>query len=512
MVVGERLEASLGGAALSNGAANVAGGPFTIISGTPFNLPGFGATNVVVRFTPASAGGFANNAIFTTGNAGNATNSLSGTALSTAVANFTGNPLAGLAPLTVTFTNASTGSISNYLWDFGDGTTTNSPAATLMHTYLAASTNSVSLTVSNPLGTNTLPRAGYVIVTNPPPQLALSPTNLNFGSLVIGQSSTQAFQVVNSGGLILTGNVTTVPPFAVQSGSPFTVASSQTGQVFISFSPTNAASFSNAAVFVGNAGNRTNSLAGIGLTPAQIAVSPATLPFGLLAVGSNAQASFVVTNQGGAALSNGVATLTAGPFSILSGTPFNLPGFSATNLVVRFTPTNTGSFTNNAVFTTDNAGDVTNLLTGSAAIPPAANFSALPTAGEWPLTVLFSDLSTGTITNSFWDFGDGGQTNTTSTSLAYSYPGMGTNSVSLTVSGPLGASTLIRTNFIVITNVPPVTLSILLQSNQVQLIWREGILQSCAGPNDTFTNVSSATSPYNLLPSESTRFFRVKVR
>jgi PKD repeat protein len=229
-------------------------------------------------------------------------------------------------------------------------------------------------------------------------------------------------------------------------------------------------------------------------------------------VGSNAQASFVVTNQGGAALSNGVATLTAGPFSILSGTPFNLPGFSATNLVVRFTPTNTGSFTNNTVFTTDNAGDVTNLLTGSAAIPPAANFSALPTTGEWPLTVLFSDLSTGTITNSFWDFGDGGQTNTTSTSLTYSYPGMGTNSVSLTVSGPLGASTLIRTNFIVITNVPPVTLSIVLQSNQVRLIWREGILQSCAGPNDTFTNVSSATSPYNLLPSDSTRFFRVKVR
>jgi PKD repeat protein len=89
---------------------------------------------------------------------------------------------------------------------------------------------------------------------------------------------------------------------------------------------------------------------------------------------------------------------------------------------------------------------------------------------------------------------------------------MGTNSVSLTVSGPLGASTLIRTNFIVITNVPPVTLSIVLQSNQVRLIWREGILQSCAGPNDTFTNVSSATSPYNLLPSDSTRFFRVKVR
>jgi hypothetical protein len=312
--------------------------------------------------------------------------------------------------------------------------------------------------------------------------------------------------------LLLTGTVTTVPPFAVQSGSPFSLASSQTGVVFISFSPTNAATFNNAAVFVSNAGNRTNFLTGVGLTPAQLAVSPGTLAFSLLPAGSNAQAFFAVTNQGGAALTNGVATVSAGPFTILSGTPFSLPGFGTTNLVVRFGPTNVGAFTNSAIFTTGNGGNATNLLTGSAALPPSANFSAVPTSGEWPLSVSFSDLSTGTITNSFWDFGDGNQTNTTDIALTHKYPAMGTNSVSLTVSGPLGESTLTLTNYIVITNVPPVTLGILLLSNQVQLIWREGDLQSAGGPNDNFTNVPSATSPYNLLPSDASRLFRVKVR
>jgi PKD repeat protein len=89
---------------------------------------------------------------------------------------------------------------------------------------------------------------------------------------------------------------------------------------------------------------------------------------------------------------------------------------------------------------------------------------------------------------------------------------MGTNTVSLTVSGPLGTNTLTRPNYIVITNVPPVTLSIQIVSNQVQLVWREGILQSAGGVTDVYTNIPAATSPYNPAPAEATRFFRVKVR
>jgi PKD repeat protein len=517
VAVGSNVQASFvvtnqGGAALAGGAVSVSGGPFTILSGTPFNLAGFGTTNVVVRFAPTNTAVFTNLVAFTTGNGGNSTNQLTGSAALPPTASFTGNPTSGLVPLSVSFTNASTGAISNSIWDFGDGATTNTSAATLAHNYAGAGTNTVTLTVSSPLGTNTLTRTGYILVTNLPPLLALSPTNLDFGSVVLGQTNTQSFQLVNSGGLVLTGNVVTVPPFAIQSGNPFSLASGQTGQVSVSFSPTNAANFSNVVIFASNAGNRTNLLSGVGLTPARLAVSPATLDLGLVAVGTNVQAAFVVTNQGGAALNNGAASLNTGPFTILSGTPFTLSGFGATNLVVRFAPTNAGSFTNSAVFTTSNGGNATNLLTGSAAVAPSADFAANPTTGEWPLSVLFTDLSKGTITNSFWDFGDGATTNTTVSAFSHNYPGMGTNTVSLTVSGPLGTDTVTRPNYIVITNVPPVTLSILLVSNQVQLIWREGMLQYATGPTDTYTNLPAAISPYTITPAEATLFFRVKVR
>ncbi len=71
----------------------------------------------------------------------------------------------------------------------------------------------------------------------------------------------------------------------------------------------------------------------------------------------------------------------------------------------------------------------------------------------------FNDISTGSITNRFWDFGNGITTNTTATNFAITYSGVGTNNVSLTVSGSAGVNTLTRTNYIVVTNPAPVIVS-----------------------------------------------------
>src|SRR5713226_3806662 len=503
---------NLGGAALTNGLATVSGGPFTIVSGTPFALPGFGGTNLVVRFAPTNAANFTNKLIVTTGNGGNSTNTLTGTGALAPTANFTGSPTMGIWPLTVSFTDKSTGTITTGFWDFGDGATINTAASGVMHTYNQAGTNTVSLTVSGPVGNDTLTRPSYILVTNLPPQLSLSPPSLNFGPLVIGQTSTQSFQLVNTGGPTLNGSAATMLPFAIQSGSPFSLTPGQTGLVAVSFSPTNAASFSNLVVFTSNGGNSSNSVTGTGLTPAQLAVTPPGLDFGTVAVGASAQASFVVTNLGGAALTNGVATISPGPFTIISGTPFALPGFGATNLVVRFAPTNAANFTNKLVVTTGNGGNSTNTLTGTAALAPTANFTGSPTMGTWPLTVSFTDKSTGTITNGFWDFGDGANTNTATAGVMHTYQGAGTNTVSLTVSGPVGADTLTRPNYIVVTNLPPVIITILISSNHVQLTWQAGTLQSANKVTSPYADVSGATSPYSVPLSSATRFFRVKVR
>ena len=198
------------------------------------------------------------------------------------------------------------------------------------------------------------------------------------------------------------------------------------------------------------ASNGTNNVAGSGLTPARLAVTPPSLDFGTIAAGSSVQATLVLTNQGGAVLSNGVA-ITSGPFTLLSGTPFNLAGFGSTNLLVSFAPTNAGSFSNAVVISSD-GGNSTNGLTGIGAPVPVAHFVANPTTGLEPLLVSFTDDSTGTITNRFWTFGDNSSTNTTDTALTHTYLSASTNTVTLTVTGPYGSNTFSRADYIAVTD------------------------------------------------------------
>jgi PKD repeat protein len=123
-----------------------------------------------------------------------------------------------------------------------------------------------------------------------------------------------------------------------------------------------------------------------------------------------------------------------------------------------------------------NASWITEVTSSFTPVAPAASFSATPTNGAWPLTVTFTDTSTGTLNNRFWDFGDGSTTNTTANILAYTYTGPGTNSVSLTVSGPAGSDSVTLTNYIVVANeeapATPEGLAITFVSgNEIDLSW-----------------------------------------
>jgi len=83
------------------------------------------------------------------------------------VADFSGSPTSGNAPLTVSFTDLSTNNPTSWSWDFGDGGT--STAQNPSYTYNNAGTYSVTLTVSNANGSDTLTRNGYITVNTPPP-------------------------------------------------------------------------------------------------------------------------------------------------------------------------------------------------------------------------------------------------------------------------------------------------------------------------------------------------------
>ncbi len=95
------------------------------------------------------------------------------------VAAFTASPLNGAVPLVVNFTDASTGSITNHLWTFGDGGS--SALINPSHTYSNAGVYSVSLTVLGSGGSSLTNRTNLITATNalntPPTVTILRPAN-----------------------------------------------------------------------------------------------------------------------------------------------------------------------------------------------------------------------------------------------------------------------------------------------------------------------------------------------
>jgi PKD repeat protein len=93
------------------------------------------------------------------------------------VASFTGNPTSGPTPLSVTFTNSSTGQTGLSHWDFGNGTL-DTNALSLSRSFTTG-TYTVSLIVTNAGGSSTNTKAAYITVLPPAPtaNFTATPTN-----------------------------------------------------------------------------------------------------------------------------------------------------------------------------------------------------------------------------------------------------------------------------------------------------------------------------------------------
>jgi len=80
--------------------------------------------------------------------------------------------------------------------------------------------------------------------------------------------------------------------------------------------------------------------------------------------------------------------------------------------------------------------------------PPLADFSGDPTSGHFPLEVSFTDQTSGVADNWKWYFGDGNISTTQNPS--HTYQNAGNYTVSLTSTGPGGADSIAKENYITV--------------------------------------------------------------
>lgn len=122
-------------------------------------------------------------------------------------ASFSGAPTSALTGHSVVFTDSSTGNITNWVWNFGDGqSVTNSSNANISHAYSTPGTYTVSLTVTGQSGANTSTRTGYITVTQAPTPIFGGPV-LSNGSLILsgtgGGSAGAQYRILTTTNLAL---------------------------------------------------------------------------------------------------------------------------------------------------------------------------------------------------------------------------------------------------------------------------------------------------------------------
>jgi autotransporter-associated beta strand protein len=155
--------------------AMVAGDTFQLFNSGTYGGTGFSATNL-----PALSPGL----VWSNSLAINGSIKVISVLPTAPVAGFSGTPTNLFVTQTVTLMDASMGSITNWVWNFGDGNAvTNTSNASVPHAYSAAGSYTVSLIASGAGGSNTSTLANYIVVK---PKTVIGGLTLSGGNLVFG--------------------------------------------------------------------------------------------------------------------------------------------------------------------------------------------------------------------------------------------------------------------------------------------------------------------------------------
>jgi len=338
------------------------------------------------------------------------------------IANFSANVTSGPANLTVQFSDLSSGSPDSWAWDFNNDGIVDSTLQNPLCTYTDAGSYTINLTVSNTNGLHTLVKPGYITVS----------------------SGTKA-------------------PVAAFSGTPrsgtaplpvtFTDSSTNSPTSWVwDFGDGNTSTLKNPSNTYSNAGTFT-----VKLTAANAAgsdTSTRTQYITVSPVNANAPVASFTASQ-----SSGTVPLTVTFTDTSTGSPTSWLwdfGNDQTGLLNHKTVTYTSTGRYTVTLTVTNAYGSSSTtqtieVTTDSGVP-GVSFSATPTSGVIPLSVSFTDQSSGSPTSWEWDFDDDGDIDSTIQNPAYTYSASGAYTVKLTATNDAGSNSLTKSSYVTATS------------------------------------------------------------
>ena len=423
----------------------------------------------------------------------------------------------GEVPLTVVFSDSASGNITNWVWNFGDGTiVTNTTGSSVTNTYTYAGSYSVTLTVTGPSGTYTRTVVNDIVVAPATPVFTYN----SAGDVLAGfrKATGEAYEMVADLGSI--SNFLNLPAATTMSVTNY--STNQLNDTFadgdgnlqwsvFSSAPgalaTAQGTFANGTIWFtlaapdvntqSAAPTRESNLTGIGGEMQSVGSGAVSVSATL--GGSNADNTPYVVREpvttnspilttyiddllypaigdfggGGSPLPFSVENVTSNSFVAAQRSDLYemSPASGGRN---RYVDPLTGQTNGAAYF----VGYFLLYPDGSMTFtrgPEIGAITGVPTSGETPLTVVFSDSASGNITNWVWNFGDGTiVTNTTGSSVINTYARGGSYTVTLTVTGPGGSNTRTIASYIDAISVPVINSSIILPNGNYELSGTNG--------------------------------------
>ena len=397
------------------------------------------------------------------------------------VAGFVGSPLSGFEPLLVAFTDQSSGIPTSWYWDFGDGgnSTQQSPG----YTYNTVGVYTVTLTATNSEGSDDEVKVDYITVTTPPPPVAAfsgSPTSgevpltvdftdessnnptswsWDFGD---GGTSTQqnpayVYNTVGTYTVTLTAtnaygsdgeikiDYVTVTEQGVAQKNYAVSENTTTGTVSGDFTDTRVSDNVREGITeVQYTGHPRKTYSYLEHRWTFNVPSSSTVTFFLEAYrpASADGDNFVFAYSTDGSTYTNLVTVSSATEQVYS---VSVPASVNGTVYVRVLDTDRtwGNLDFDTVYI-----DEMYFQTETVAGPPVADFTGSPTSGYAPLTVDFSDLSTGAPDSWSWTFGDGGTS--TAQNPSYVYNDVGTYTVTLTATNGYGSDGETKTGYITV--------------------------------------------------------------